>query len=116
MMVVDAVVCLGSFLCSQCDGSVRVAARVDRAVASLLLGRDWSPFGRLASVADVLLMWTCVDPVGDAFVSGVYLHIRVGGNVLEDVWRILLLLGFWGCVDVVPFWSGPLPLRLREWT
>ncbi len=34
-------------------------------MASLLLGRDWSPFGRLACVADVLLMWICVDLVGD---------------------------------------------------
>jgi hypothetical protein len=46
IICVDVVMCLGSFLCSWNASSISVAARVDRAVASLGWGRGLSPLYR----------------------------------------------------------------------
>ncbi len=43
MICVRVVVCLGSLLCSWNANSTSLAARVDRALPSLVWGRDMSP-------------------------------------------------------------------------
>ena len=62
-MICDVVVVgLGSLVCSWDDGSVSVAARVDRAVSSLGWGRGLSPLCSFACTAITLSIWSCVCP------------------------------------------------------
>jgi hypothetical protein len=64
----------GSLWCSWDARSVRVAARVDRSVPSLLVGRDLSPLYSFACIVVALSMWNRVCPCG---------VIRFSNNVVQ---------------------------------
>ena len=71
MICVGVVMCLGSFLCSWYVGSIRVAARIDRAVSSLWWGRGLSPLCSFACTVVTLSIWRCVCAVGVLRVSSI---------------------------------------------
>ncbi len=93
MMCVCVVVCLGSLLCSWVVERCSVAAKVDRAVSSLVWGQDLLPLCSFACTAYALRICSCVRPDGVICVSSILVQSltpssRRGPGVLRAYLRI----------------------------